>query len=108
MNEEYNIKRGIAKWAAFNSVVNGSNIILELEQERKHFTPPEFDEEVIINNENKLKKALATKSVVNITYYINNETHNIKGTITKLDSIKKEIVLTRGKTISFYQIINIK
>ncbi|MBO4245888.1 MAG: YolD-like family protein [Bacilli bacterium] len=107
MNNEQTVKRGIAKWGAFNSVVDGTNLILELEQERKHFTPPEFDEEVIINNENKLKKALATKSVINITYYINNETHNIKGVITKLDSIKKEIVLTNHQTISFYQIIKI-
>lgn len=95
------------KWMPFNSVVDGNIIKNELMEQRKVFIPPEFDEEVILNNEIKLKKALATKSTVNITYYVNNKTLNITNTIIKLDSIKKEIVLANHQTISFYQIIKV-
>ncbi len=102
-----NKPRELVKWAPFSSVINGNSLKEELVKERKIFIPPEFDEEVILNNEVKLKKALATKRIINITYYIKNDTKEIKGVIVKLDSIKKEIVLANHQTISFYQIIKI-
>ena len=102
-----NKPRELVKWAPFSSVINGNIIKEELIKERKVFIPPEFDEDVIINNEIKLKKAYATKRMIKITYYLENDTKEIKGIITKLDSIKKEIVLANHQTISFYQIIKI-
>lgn len=102
-----NKPRELVKWAPFSSVVNGNSLKEELIKERKIFIPPEFDEEVILNNENKLKKALATKRMIKLTYYIENDTKEIKGVIVKLDSIKKEIVLANHQTISFYQIIKV-
>lgn len=102
-----NKPRELVKWAPFSSVVNGNSLKEELIKERKIFIPPEFDEEVILNNENKLKKALATKRMIKLTYYIENDTKEINGVIVKLDSIKKEIVLANHQTISFYQIIKV-
>lgn len=102
-----NKPRELVKWAPFSSVINGNIIKNELIKERKVFIPPEFDEDVILNNELKLKKALVTKRPIHITYYLENDTKEIKSIITKLDSIKKEIVLANHQTISFYQIIKI-
>ena len=102
-----NKPRELVKWAPFSSVINANIIKDELIKERKVFIPPEFDEDVILNNELKLKKALVTKRPIKITYYLENDTKEIKNVITKLDSIKKEIVLANHQTISFYQIIKI-
>ena len=95
--------RGMKKWAPFNAVVSHSEL---LKKEAK-LNPPSLSRDEITEYEEILLNSLYTHSQVEITYFENKQIKIIKGSVIKLDPIRKNIHL-KNKTINFRQIYKVK
>lgn len=99
--------RGMVKWAPFNSVINGSEILKEINFEKCKVTKPILSEEQIRELEEKIITAYSGNILTSIYFYKNGHINIINGRITKLDSVNKIIIIDNKSKIYFNNIINI-
>ena len=70
--------RGIVKWAPFNSVINGNQLLDEINYERNRISKPVLSEEQIADLEENIITAYSERSIINLYLYkiitINNKT----------------------------------
>ena len=95
--------RGMKKWRPFNSVVPAK----ELLKKNINVSLPSLSKDEIEEFEEKIKASLYTHSLIEITYYENNELKTISDYVIRLDPIRKNIYLN-NTTINFRQIYKIK
>ena len=98
--------RNEVKWNPFNSLINGTKIIKELNNEHQKISKPILSEDQLNEISQKLIEALTTKSLINIKYYENGEFHNLKGIINYFNKQKNSITINYN-TIYLTQIIDI-
>jgi hypothetical protein len=102
MNNRENIK-----WAPFNSVINGNQVLNELANNKNKITKPILSEEQIEVLEHKIIDSYTESSEITISYFKNNYINEVNGIITKLDPINKKIVINNKIILYFNNIINI-
>jgi len=94
-------------WAPFNSVINSHDITNEIINVGERIKKPEYTEEQIEELEYKIIDAYNTQENIVIKYYKNYKENIISGIITKIDSIKKTIILNNNTNIYFFNILDI-
>ena len=99
--------RGMIKWAPFASVINGNEVIREIEEEQTRIEKPILSEEQIENLEETLIEAYNNSNVVEVLFYKQYHMYKITGIITKLDGATKKITINNNKTLFFSNIIGI-
>lgn len=99
--------RGIVKWAPFNSVINGNQLLDEINYERNRISKPILSEEQIADLEENIITAYSERSIINLYFYKNGCINIINGQITKLDSANKIITINNKTRIYFNNIIDI-
>lgn len=99
--------RGIVKWAPFNSVINGNQLLDEINYERNRISKPILSEEQIADLEENIITAYSERSIINLYFYKNGCINIINGQITKLDPVNKIITINNKTRIYFNNIINI-
>jgi hypothetical protein len=102
MNNRENIK-----WAPFNSVINGNQVLNELANNKNKITKPILSEEQIELLDRKIINSYTESSEITISYFKNNYINEVNGIITKLDPINKKIVINNKIILYFNNIINI-
>lgn len=95
------------KWAPFNAVVNGNELLSNIMEEKSKVDKPILSDEQINNLEVKIMKSYRKKSEIKLIYYKNGTSNIIDGQITKLDAINKVINLNYCTNINFNDIIDI-
>lgn len=99
--------RGIVKWAPFNSVINGNQLLDEINYERNRISKPILSEEQIADLEENIITAYSERSIINLYFYKNGCINIINGQITKLDPVNKIITINNKTRIYFNNIIDI-
>lgn len=99
--------RGIVKWAPFNSVINGNQLLDEINYERNRISKPVLYEEQIAGLEENIITAYSERSIINLYFYKNGCINIINGQITKLDPVNKIITINNKTRIYFNNIIDI-
>ena len=102
----HNVERGIIKWAPFNSVVSGNEMLNSIVKEKNKIAMPTLSDEQKEVIEKKLILALYSQNIVNIYYFQNGKILNIKSNIKKIDSTYHKIYF-QNKVILIEQIIEI-
>ena len=74
----HNVERGIIKWAPFNSVVSGNEMLNSIVKEKNKIAMPTLSDEQKEVIEKKLILALYSQNIVNIYYFQNGKILNIK------------------------------
>lgn len=99
--------RNEVKWNPFNSLINGTKIITDLDKEHQKFSKPTLSEDQLNEISQKLINAITTKSLINIKYYENGEFYNLKGIINYFNKTNHYLKINH-KIIYLSQIIDIK
>ena len=99
--------RGMVKWAPFNSVINGNQVLKEIKFVKSKMSKPVLSEEQIANLEEKIITSYSENSMIKLYYYKNEHINIINGRITKLDSVNKKIIINNKTSIYFNNIIDI-
>ena len=99
--------RGMIKWAPFASVINGKEVIKEVEEEKSHIEKPILSPEQIESLEYDLIEAYNNSNIIEIIFYKEYHLYKIKGIITKLDGVTKKITINHNKTLLFSNILAI-
>ena len=99
--------RGMIKWAPFASVINGSEVIREIEEEKTRIEKPSLSEEQIENLEHDLIESYNNSNIIDIVFYRQYHVYKIRGIITKLDGATKKITINNNKTLFFSNILAI-
>lgn len=95
------------KWAPFNSVINGSEVIKEIQNEKSRKEKPVLSEDQLAELERTLLEAFHNQSVVEVIFYKNNRFNKITGIITKVDTTQKKITINNKNSYYFSNIIKI-
>jgi len=98
--------RNKVKWNPFNSLINGTKIVNELDKNHQKFSKPTLSEDQLNEISKTLIESLTTKSKINVKYYENGNFYNLEGIIKFFDKFNKYIIIT-NKKIYLNQIINI-
>lgn len=98
--------RNTIKWAPFNSVINGNNVINELAQEQNKISHPVLTEDKIESIEEYIIESFNSSTEINIKYYKNYQLYKVSGYITKIDPINKKIILNNDISLYFNNIID--
>lgn len=99
--------RNKIKWAPFNSVINGSEVIKEIQEEKSRKEKPVLSEEQLEELENIIFEAFNSQSVIEVIFYKNNHFNKITGIITNIDTAKKKITINNKNSYYFSNIIKI-
>ncbi|MBO5475882.1 MAG: YolD-like family protein [Bacilli bacterium] len=99
--------RGMVKWAPFNSVINGKEVLEEIKFEKSKVTKPILSEEQIRELEEKIIETYSGNILISIYFYKNGRIDILSGRITKLDPVNKIIIIDNKAKIYFNNIINI-
>lgn len=99
--------RGMIKWAPFNSVINGNQVLKEIKFKKSKVPKPVLSDEQIANLEQKIITAYSNSSIINLYFYKNEHINIINGKITKLDSANKIIIINNKIRIYFNNIIDV-
>ena len=94
-------------WAPFNSVINNHDITNEIINIGERKIKPEYTEEQLEELEYKILSAYNTQENIILKYYKNYKENIVCGIITKIDSIKKIIILNNSINIYFFNILDI-
>lgn len=94
-------------WAPFNSVISGNTIIEELEIKRKKVKKPVLSEDQLNIINTNLLEAYQNKITVEMKFYLNSYIYKLRGIITNINYLKKELTINK-KIIHFSQIISLK
>lgn len=100
-------KREDVKWAPFNAVMNGENIVQEILNEKSKINKPSLSEEQVEELEKMILEAFYDKNEVVITYYLDGYLKIATGKIEKLDKITKKVTLNNHLELYFANIIQI-
>jgi len=94
------------KWAPFNSVINGKDVIEKIKEE-KVMPKPTLSDEQIETLEQKIKECYDNKTIIDVTFYKNGKFIKIDGIITKIDIVGKKIILNHRYSLYFSNIMQI-
>lgn len=95
------------RWAPFNSVINGNDLLVEIHEEKTRFKKPTLSEEQIYELEEKIISSYTEHTNINIIFYKNEHAYKVSGIVTKLDSISKKITINGKNILYFSNIIKI-
>ena len=98
--------RGMIKWKPFNSLLNNKDYE-DIEKKRNIITKPSIAKDKIIEIDYILKESIKYKKMVEIKYFSVNDLKYTRGTIEKLDTYEKYILINKTR-IYFKNIINLK
>lgn len=101
------MNRDNIRWAPFNSVINGNDVIKELKDEQSRFKKPVLSEEQINELEEQIMDSYFSKTKINIIYYKNEHAYKTQGIVTKINSATKNITINDKNTIYFGNILKI-
>ena len=101
------LDRGMIKWAPFASVINGNEVIREIEEEKARIEKPSLSEEQIESLEHDLIESYNNSHIVDVIFYKQYHIYKITGIITKLDGATKKITINNNKTLFFSNILAI-
>ena len=96
----------IIKWAPFNSIINGSNILKEMNKNRSKINKPILSEDQIELLNDKIFEAYTNHLKVNIYIYKNFNIFKLTGFINNINISKKNITFNNSY-IYFNQILKI-
>lgn len=99
--------RGTVKWAPFNSVIDGNQILKEIKFEKSKIQKPILSDEQISDLEEKIITAYTQNIKISLYFYKNEHINTIDGKITKLDSVNKLIIINNTTKMYFNNIIDI-
>ncbi len=99
--------RDSIKWAPFNSVINGDDVIKELKEEQNRINKPTLSEDQIRELETLILEVTTDKSLVEIIFYRHNHLYKVTGIITNIDPIQKKITINNQNSYYFKNIIKI-
>ena len=102
-----NNDRGMIKWAPFNSLMNGKNIVNSLLFEKGKINKPNISEEEKNILEEKIIEAYYCQNIILITYYKDGFLLKTKAKVKKIDSVYKTIYLSNQTKLLFNQILYI-
>ena len=97
--------RGMIKWMPFNSVINSKYLVSEIEKEKSKIIKPTLSEEQLEIIENNILESLINQIPLVFKIYQAGFIKNTKGTVIKIDPVKKIIFLDNHKYIYFREII---
>ena len=100
------IDRGMIKWAPFNSVISGKEVVRSIQNERNIFKMPIFSDEQKQNIENKLIEAFYEQRMICIEYFYADKIVQKTGTIKKIDPTFHKIYFN-NQILIFEQILKI-
>lgn len=95
------------RWAPFNSVINGNDVIKEIREEKSHFKKPILSEEQIADLEERIIISYNEQSEIDIIHYRQGKAYKLHGKVTKLDSNTKKITINYKNDIFFGNILKI-
>lgn len=99
--------RSNIKWAPFNSVINGNEVIKEIQEEKSRKEKPTLSEDQIEEIETTILEVFNNQSVVDVIFYKNNHFYKITGIITNVDTVQKKITINNKNSYYFSNIIKI-
>lgn len=99
--------RNNIKWAPFNSVINGSDVLKEINEEKSRVTKPVLSEDQLEEIENKIFEAMANESTIELIFYKNNHFYKTTGKITNVSPAQKKITINHKNSYYFSNIIKI-
>lgn len=95
------------KWAPFNSVINGNELIKEIKKEKSRKEKPVLSEDQLAELEKIIFEVFNNQSVVEIIFFRSNHFYKITGIITKVDTAQKKIIINNKNSYYFSNIIKI-
>lgn len=99
--------RGMIKWAPFASVINGHQLLKEIQEEKSRITKPTLSEDQINYLEEIILEIYTSKTLADIYFYQFGHIYKIEGIITKINTTTKEITVNNQKSIFFMNILRI-
>lgn len=100
--------RGMIKWAPFASVLSGSQVLREIEEEKSRIVKPILSPEQTEELEQKIIECFNNSTLVEVLFYQQYHIHKITGVITKINVSAKNITINGHKTLFFTNIMRIK
>ena len=100
--------RGIIKWAAFEALVSGDEILEKLLYNLYIINKPILSEDEYKELDQNLKEALDNDKKLIIKYYKDGYVFDSYGKIKKIDRINKSIILNTGESVKIDDIMDIK
>ena len=85
--------RGMIKWAPFAAVINGADVVKEIEEENMRIEKPNLSDEQVEILEHDLIESYNNSNVVDIIFYKQYHIYKIRGIITKLDTATKKVII---------------
>ncbi|MCH5167241.1 MAG: YolD-like family protein [Erysipelotrichales bacterium] len=99
--------RGMIKWAPFASVINGNEVLREIDEEKTRIEKPSLSSEQIEYLEYDLIESYNNSNIVEVIFYKQYHIYKIEGIITKIDGVTKKITINNNKTLLFSNILAI-
>ena len=99
--------RGKAKWAPFNAVAPGAEMIQEVLERKNKVKMPILSEDQLNEIERKLVKSFNNQAKINVKYFRNGRYYMREGIVTNIDEIGRKIALNEQYWLFFSQIIEI-
>ncbi len=99
--------RNNIKWAPFNSVINGQDVIKEINEEKSRINKPILSEDQLEELENIILEVLSNQSTIELIFYRNNHFYKVTGKITSVNTAQKKITINNQKSYYFANIIKI-
>jgi len=101
--------RGNKKWTSL-MLVEHKKRLKELKEKEKQMEKPELDDQMKEEINLKMKLAVNKKQKIKLTYFADHSYHELKGEISKIDSVKRSIKITNNyheKKINLEDIIDL-
>ena len=100
--------RSQAKWAPFNSVVPGKEMVSDVLKRKNVVKMPILSEDQINELENKLINSYNNQNEIRIKYFRGGRYYLRKGIVVNIDVLGRKIILNDNYNLFFSQIIEIK
>ncbi len=98
--------RGMIKWAPFNSVINSKYLVYDIEREKSKVVKPVLSEEQLEEIENNVLESFINQTPLLFKIYQAGFIKELKGTVIKIDTTKRKVVLDNYKYLYFREIIS--
>lgn len=99
--------RNNIKWAPFNSVINGSEVLKEIQEEKSRKEKPVLSEDQLEELERTIWEVFNNQSVVEVIFFKKNHFNKTTGIITNVDTVQKKITINNKNSYYFSNIIKI-
>ncbi len=100
-------KRENVKWAPFNSVINGDEVLKEIKEKKEKRNKPILSEDQLEELERLVMESLADQCEIEIIFYKNNRFYKTSGIITAVDKIQKKLTINNNTSYYFSNILKI-